>query len=114
MVIDLLKTLPLATMTTVTTALIAHFSSIWTTFISMFSAGAGSISLIIATIIALIRVACISAAFNTTFIGNDEGSFRVVFNPFSFFHIHSNLYRIYRFLLLRFHKMFFKIFSLKY
>ena len=50
MIIDLLKTLPLATMTTVTTALIAHFSSIWTTFISMFSAAAGPISLIIATI----------------------------------------------------------------
>lgn len=30
---------------------------------------------------------CISAAFNTTFIGNVDGSFRVVFNPAYFFFI---------------------------
>lgn len=35
---------------------------------------------------------CISAAFNTTFIGNHDGSFRVVFNPAYFFFIVIPIY----------------------
>ena len=35
---------------------------------------------------------CISAAFNTTFIGNVDGSFRVVFNPAYFFFIFIPVY----------------------
>lgn len=30
---------------------------------------------------------CISAGFNTTFIGNNDGSFRVIFNPVYFFFV---------------------------
>lgn len=36
--------------------------------------------------------ACICAAFNTKFIGNDDGSFRVVFNPAYFFFIFFPIY----------------------
>lgn len=35
---------------------------------------------------------CISAAFNTAFIGNPDGSFRVVFNPVFFFFIIFPIY----------------------
>lgn len=35
---------------------------------------------------------CVSAAFNTTFIGSDNGSFRVVFNPAYFFFIFIPIY----------------------
>ena len=39
--------------------------------------------------------ACICAGFNTNFIGNDDGSFKVVFNPAYFFFIFFPIYCAY-------------------
>lgn len=77
MIIEYLKLLAPATMATVTSALIFYFSGLWNTFISMFSAAAGSIGWIVGAITALIGAACISTLVTMFIMGYQKKGFAV-------------------------------------